>query len=98
MIRWCKSFSDDAYRIFQEVRQPYTETNRSYSLFSVGFAFLLGQAVARPLRILVDIVKRFQVENPPLQNVEIIRYCQDFLFFLVPLILVGLGIHYRKKW
>lgn len=98
MIRWCKSFSNDVYRIFQEVRQPYTETNRSYSLFSVGFTFLLGQAIAHPLRILVDIVKRVQVGNPPLQDAEIIRYCLDFLYFLIPLILVGLGIHYRKKW
>ena len=98
MIQWFLSYSDDAYRLFQEVRQPYAEKNLSHKLFAVGLTYLMGIVAALPLRVVVEVVKRLQVGNPPLQSAEIFRYCFDFFIFLLPLILVGLGIHYRKKW
>lgn len=74
MAGWFESISDDAYQIYAEVRHPYTASNRSYHLFSVGLTFLMGQSICRPLRIVNEIIKRVQVGNPPLQSPEIFEF------------------------
>lgn len=85
-------------KIYQEVKHPYTEKNRSFLLFRIGLSLLMLCLSMLVLMDVLEIVAKSFATFSYMTPLALARLQFWLVLLLLGMVLLFLGIHYRKKW
>ena len=85
-------------KIYQEVKHPYTKKNRSFLLFRIGLSLLMLCLTILVLMDILEIVAKSFATFSYMTPLTLVRLQFWLALLLLGMVLIFLGIHYRKKW